>query len=413
MYVITFVSLVIFSAFFSSAETSLLSLNSIRLKHRAEKKNKKAKLLLRILRNPEEFFSTILIGNNIVNIVAASISTIFFTRIFYHKEELILLSSTIFTTFVILLFAEIIPKSYAFRYSEKLAFHYASPIRFFSCFFYPFVKIFSFLSNLFLKNANGKKGRKDITSEELKHFLSTEVALFKYNPDSLKMLNEIIDVWDRDIKSLMTPRMEIIAIDVDSSPDQFENSFINGGVSRFPLFRNNLDNIEGILNLKKVLPSLIRDGIKKDVLLKSAEKPFFITEFSSLNYVLKEFKENGQEIAIVLDEYGITIGVLTLNDIFGEILGEIDLEAEEIMESGKGVFVIKGSVPVEEVNSKLNIELPQRKDYSTFSGLFIFYFGKLPKRGDKININGFDMIVKKMGKWKIAEIKLILFRDTE
>jgi len=410
VYVITFVSLVIFSAFFSSAETSLLSLDSIKLKHKANKNDKKAKLLLKILKKPEEFFSTILIGNNIVNIVAASISTIVFTRIFFNNEKLILLSSTLFTTLIILFFAEIIPKSYAYLYSVKLSYLYAYPIKFFSYLFFPFVKLFSFLSNIFLKNSSGKIENKDITTEELKHFLSTEVAFFKYNPDSLNILNEIIDIGIRDVKSVMTPRMEIVALDIDAEDKLFEKTLLTGEVTKIPVFKNNLDNIKGIINIKRILPDIIKNGIKKEILVSSAEKPLFISEFSSLNYVLKEFKENGKEIAIVLDEYGTTIGILTLNDIFGEILGEMELEGEEITEMVRGTYSIKGSVPVEEVNYKLKIELPQKKDYSTFSGLFVFYFGKLPKPGDRININGYEMSVKKMGKRKIDEILLTILK---
>ncbi len=409
-YILIFIFLVLFSAFFSSAETSLLSLNSIRLKHDAKRKNKKAKLLLKILKSPEEFFSTILIGNNIVNIFAASISTIFFTRIFYYNEKLVLLSSTLFTTFIILFFAEIIPKSYAYRYSEKLSSYYAYPIELFSKLFFPFVKFFSFLSNLLIKKQR-KTEKKDLTSEELKHFLSTEVAMFKYNPDSLDMLNEIIDIGKKDVKSVMTPRMDFIAADIDSSEKEFKKVLISAGVSRLPLYKNSLDSIKGIINLKKMLPMLIREGIIRDKIIRKAEKPFFISEFSSLNYVLKEFRENGREMAIVLDEYGATIGLLTLNDIFSEMLGEIDLDSEEISEISNDILIIRGSVPVEEINYKLNTDFPQKKDYSTFSGLFIFFFGKLPKKGDSIELNRCRLTVEKMGKRKIDEIRLELNRN--
>ena len=403
-YILPFVILVLFSAFFSSAETSLLSLNSIRLNHKAKKGSKKAKLLLSILKNPDEFFATILIGNNIVNIAAASISTIFFTKIFLNDERMILISSTVFTTLIILLFAEIIPKSYAFRHGDKLSSIYALPIRFFSVLFYPFAKFFSYLSS-FLIPGKGKK-KKDITTDELKHFLASEVQFFKHNPDNLKMINEILDIGERDIKSIMTPRVDMIALDVSDSLEIFKKTIIDEGITKVPLYKDSLDNIVSVLYLKKIFPSILSKDIKNAKLKDLSEKPFFISEFSSINYVLKEFKKNKQDLAIVLDEYGTTIGIITLNDIFREIMGEFDIGRSSIEMRDNGVYLIKGELPVDEVNDQLHIELPMKKDFTTISGLFTYYFGRMPKTGSILNIGNCILEVEKMGDRKIMEINL-------
>ncbi len=405
-YILPFVILVLFSAFFSSAETSLLSLNSIRLNHKAKKGSKKAKLLLSILKNPDEFFATILIGNNIVNIAAASISTIFFTKIFINDERMILITSTIFTTLIVLIFAEIIPKSYAFRHGDRLSSLYARPIRFFSVMFYPAAKVFSFLTSILMPGKNKKRKKKEFTTEEIKHFLASEVQYFKHNPYNLKMVHEILDIGDRDIKSIMTPRLQIVALEVSQKAHHIKKLLIDKGISKVPLYEENLDNIVGVIYLKKVLPFILSKGYGKIKLMDIAVKPFFISEYSSLNFVVREFRKNNQDLAIVLDEYGIPIGIVTLNDIFREILGEFDIGKSSIKQNENGSYLIRGELPVEEVNDQLNIELPMKKDFTTISGLFTYYFGKMPKAGSKLNVGNCILQVEKMGDRKITEINL-------
>ncbi len=405
IYIIPFVLLVLFSAFFSSAETSLLSLNSIRLNHKAKKGSKRAKLLLAILKNPDKFFATILIGNNIVNIAAASISTIFFSKLFLNDDRMILVFSTVFTTLIVLIFAEIIPKSYAYRHGDKLSSLYALPIRFFSILFYPFAKFFAVLSSM-LMPGKGKGKKFEITPEELKHFLASEVQFFKHNPDNLKMINEILNAGDRDIKSIMTPRVDMVSIDLSEDLEEFKRIIIENEITKIPLYKDNLDNIVAVIYLKKILPFLISNKIQNIRLTDLAVKPFFISEYSSINYVLKEFRKNNQDLAVVLDEYGITIGIITLNDIFREILGDFNIEKSSIEEMENGLYLIRGELPVDEVNYQLNVELPMKKDFTTISGLFTYYFGKLPRKGSRINLGSCILQIEQMGERKILKLSL-------
>jgi len=405
-YLLPFFILVLFSAFFSSAETSLLSLSTIRLNHRAKKGSKKARLLLSILKNPDEFFATILIGNNIVNIAAASISTIFFTKVFINDDQMILVTSTVFTTLIVLIFAEIIPKSYAFRHSDKLSTLYARPIRFFSILFYPLAKIFSMLTSVLIPGKNRKRKAKEFTTEEIKHFLASEVQYFKHNPYNLKIVNEILDIGDRDIKSIMTPRLAIVALEVSEKPANLKKILIDRKITKVPLFKDSLDNIVAVIYMKKVLPLILAKGFTKIKLTDLAVKPFFISEYSSLNFVVNEFRRNNQELGVVIDEYGTTIGILTLNDIFREILGEFDISKQAIEQIEKDVYLIKGELPVEEVNDQLDIELPVKKDFTTISGLFTYFFGRLPKIGSMVRVGNYTLEVEKMGDRKIMEIIL-------
>lgn len=407
LYIIIFFFLIAFSAFFSSAETSVLSLNKIKLSHKAQKKKKKAVMLKEILEAPEEFFSTILIGNNFVNIAAASISTVLFTRLLTGHEELILLISTLATTVIVLFFAEIIPKSYAFRYSERLSYLYAYPIRFFTHLFYPLVKTTSFFSNLIFRTGSSPVEKKDLTIDEIKHFLSSEVELFRYNPDSLRMLYEIIDIAEKDIKSIMIPRLNVIALDETATMDDLMKIILEKKISKIPLFQGNLDNITGIVHTDNFIPLLMKGECLKFNLTDVAVKPIFISEYSSINYALKEFRKHDLNMAVILDEYGSTIGILTLNDIFRETLGEISISRQSIRRLGENRFVLKGSLPVEEINSILDVHLPEKKDYTTLSGMYVYHYGKLPREGSQIDIGGVQLTVKQMGKRKIDEVLLI------
>ncbi|MCX6584587.1 MAG: hemolysin family protein [Candidatus Aminicenantes bacterium] len=407
LHIVFFIVLLVFSAFFSSAETSLLSLNMIKLNLKAKKKKKKAVLLKKILKNPEEFFSTILIGNNFANIAAATISTVLFTRLLNSNDEWVLLISTLVTTIVILLFGEITPKSFAFRYSERMSYVYAYPIRFFTYLFYPLVKITSAISNFIFKKGSPRIEKKDLTIEEVKHFLSSEIQLFSYSPESLRMVNEILDIAEKDIKSIMTPRMNIVALDETAATDELIKIIAARRITKIPLYRDTLDNITGIVHMDKLITVLVAGELKKISLTDIAVKPIFISEYSSLNYALKEFKKYGLNIAVVLDEYGATIGILTLSDIFREILGEIEIGSHPIRQTGENRFLVNAGMAVEEVNAKLNIQLPEKKDYTTLSGMFIYHFGKFPKENSTITINDTVLVVKRMGKRKIDEILAI------
>ncbi len=412
IYGIIFIGLIIISAFFSSSETSILSINRIRLEHKAKKKKKKAVIISNILKEPDSFFSMILFGNNLVNIAAASIATLLTANILKLGDELTLIISTVFTTIIILFFAEIIPKTYAFRYSEKLAYSYAYPIRILSFLFSPFVFLIIKISNLFIPVKKPDDYIKTLTVEEIKYFLKTEIELFKHNPDVLKMVNEIIDLSTRDIKGIMTPRTDIIAIEEFSDPAELKDILLQKKISKIPVYRKNLDNIIGVLTIKSILHELVDKDLKKLNIVDMMIKPVFASEYSSINYVLDEFRRTKKDIAIILDEYGVTIGLLTIKDIFKEILGEIELK-KNILKISDTVYFIEGSCPVEELKSSFDLDLKESKDYTTISGLFIYHFGKFPQKNDQIEINNCILRVEIMGENRIVKLKLVINEESK
>ena len=407
-FLLLFFLLVLFSAFFSSAETALLTVSRIKLTHRAKKKDKKAILLTRILEKPEEFLSTILIGNNLVNVAAAAIATYLFTQYFKGNHSAQLFGATIFTTMILLIFGEVTPKAYGFRHAEKLSYLYIYLIKFFNLLFYPVVKSMALLLNFFFKKQKTKAwAKKELSLEEIKHFLSMETQLFKSNPETLNMLNEIIDISQKDIKAIMTPRTGIVALKESGGNRELKRIILEKNFSKIPIYKGKLDNITGIIDAHALLAAMLNEDFNHLELNKIAVKPIFVSEYSSLNYILNKFKKHKLNLAVVLDEYGSTIGIITLSDILSGILGDIDIGSKNIKKLNRNVFQFKGSTPVAEINSRLEMELPEKKDYTTISGLFIYHYGKMPQENARVKIKQNLLIAKKMGKRKIEEILLI------
>ncbi len=408
-YIICFVLLVFFSAFFSSAETSVLSLNKIKLNHKANKKDKTAQLLSRILHKPEEFFATILIGNNFVNIFAASISTVVFAKLIVDNEELSLLASTLVTTIIVLIFGEIIPKSYAFRHAETLSYTYAYPIKLFTYLFYPLVKIIGFFSALLFNKKEPHVEEKALSIEEIKHFLADQPTMVRYNPESLRMVNVIMDITEKDIKTIMTPRLNLVALEENAGIHELKKIILEKKLTNIPVYRGNPDNITGIIHDGDILSHLLVEDFDSLDIKTLQRPPVFVSEYSSLHYALKQFKKHHLNMAVIIDEYGATLGVLTLNDIFREILGEIKVGRNPIQSLKENTYIIRGNIPVDEVNDQLQVNLPEEVDYTTMSGLFIYHYGKFPKERCKLKLDDCTLIVKRMGKRKIEE--LVLIRD--
>jgi putative hemolysin len=404
--------LVLSSAFFSSAETALLSVSRIKLAHRAKKKDKKAMLLTRILEKPEEFLSTVLIGNNLVNVAAATIATYLFTQHFRGSHSAQLFGATIFTTLILLVFGEVTPKSYGYRHAEKLSYLYIFPIKFFNMLFFPLVKGLALMVNSFFNKYKNKSwAKKELSLEEIKHFLANETQLFKSNPETLGMLIEIIDISQKDIKAIMTPRTGIVALKENSSSQELKKIILEKKISKIPIYKGNLDHISGIIDSHSLLPAILNEDFNSLELKKIAAKPIFVSEYSSLNYILKEFKKHQLNLAVISDEYGSTIGIITLSDILSGILGDIAIGSKNIKKLDRHVYQFKGSTPIAEINSRLGIELPEKKDYTTISGLFIYYYGKMPQENARVKIKQNLLVAKKMGKRKIEEILLIGHED--
>ncbi len=214
-----------------------------------------------------------------------------------------------------------------------MSYLYVYPIRFFNLLFYPVVKGMALLVNFFFRRQKTNAWpKKELSLEEIKHFLSMETQLFKHNPETLKMLNEIIDISQKDIKAIMTPRVGIVAIKESGGMRELKKTILEKKFSKIPVYKGRLDNITGIIDSHVLLPAMLLEDFSQLELKKIAAKPIFVSEYSSLNYILNEFKKHSLNLAVVLDEYGSTIGIITLSDILRGVLGDLDIGSKNIQQ---------------------------------------------------------------------------------
>lgn len=401
---------ILLSAFFSSSETAFVASNPYKLDYLEKKGSKKAKLVHKMLKRMDNLLATILVGNTLVNTAAASISTFIFVSFITDKNQAVLLS-TLVTTFLILLLSEITPKTYTAYNPLKVSFLFVRPIKIFIVIFYPLVQFFTFFSRLIFPSSKKKilGLHSSLDEEEIRVLLSMGIK----GMSSLrkKMISGTLEIGSRPIREIMIPRPQVRAIERKSSLKEILETVLSAGFSRYPVFRGRLDNIEGFIHAKDIIPYFIDNkAFKIDGLIR---KPFFVPESASLEKVLLQMQEKAIHFAFVVDEFGNMEGIVTLEDIIEEIIGEIqdeyDKEAEEwISQLEENIYIVKGIASVKEVNQILPLKLPEKAEYTTLAGFFLYEFGRIPKEGDIVNYKGHKFMVEKMNKRHINLIRVVL-----
>lgn len=394
--------LLFFSAFFSGSETALLSLNKLRIKKLAKEGNENAIIVEELIKDPETLLTTILIGNNLVNIATASIATAIAISFFGNKGIGI---ATGIVTFMILIFGEIMPKSISAENAERISLIIAKPIRFFVKLFKPV----AYLINLVIPlTKRGKKHRILVTEDEIRLLVEMGEKEGVIEKEEKEMIKGVFEVGDMVAKEVMIPRVDMVCIEVNSSIDEALKLIRETGFSRIPVYEENRDNIVGILYAK----DLIRH-IDKKVKFKIRDimrPPFFIPETKSLRELLREMQKRKLHMAIVVDEYGGTAGLVTLEDIIeeivGEIMDEIDEEEKIIKKVAENEWLVNARARIEEVNEALGLEIPE-EEFETIGGLVFNKLGKIPRVGDHIEINGTKIIVEKMRDKRIRKVRII------
>ena len=406
---ILFFLFILLSAFFSSSETSFIAVNPYKLDYLEKKGSRRARLVKSMLERVDNLLATILIGNTLVNVAAASIATFIFVSFIPNKNHAVLLA-TLVTTFLILIFAEITPKTYAAYNPIKLSFLFVQPVRFFILIFYPFVKAFTFISRLIFPSSQKKeKGlRRSLSTEEIKVLLTMGIkgmSSFRKN-----MISGVLDIGSRPIREIMVPRPQVKAIEMKSSIQQILDIILSAEFSRFPVYKGRLDNIEGLIHVKDVIPYLV-DNIEFNI-NKVIRKPFFVPEPASLENVLLQMQETANHLVFVVDEFGHMEGIVTLEDIIEEIVGEIqdeyDPKEEWFSQVEENVYVVKGRASIKDVNQRLLLELPEKREYTTLAGFFLYEFGKIPQEGEVLSYEGYRFVVEKMSKRHINLLRIII-----
>ena len=394
-YIAVIVVLLAFSAFFSMSETAFTSVNQVRLKKMAKDGDKKAARALKILENYDKFLTTILIGNNLVNIGASSLATVMFGVILVgYASSTVSLTSTVVMTIIVLTFGEITPKTLAKKNPEKYAIKLCTTIHYIEVVFTPFSWIFTKFTN-----AIGRKGggSPTMTEDEL------EVMIDEIEDDGVieksegQLIKSAIRFDDTQVGEVFVPRVDVIAIPSDAAPDEVGAVFSSSGFSRIPVYRNSIDDIIGVVYAKEYYSNRF---CGKDLKLEDIVHPVkYVPETMSIATVLNDFQKSKIHIAVVLDAYGGTMGIVTLEDILEELVGDIWDESDTIQQDvspvGSSMFIVKGNANIFDAMETMNVDFdPEEYDDYSVSGYVMYKLGRYPVKGDSISTPRYDITVR-------------------
>ena len=399
--------LLIFSGFFSGTEMAYIVSSNLKIETKAKKNNPAAKNAHYFNSNPQAFFSAVLIGNNVVNVALSSLSAVFLASIFGLNE----LSILVLSTFLILIFGELLPKYFAGENADRIFLISALPLRIFSFIFYPFVIVASIITDKLtqLSNVEAHAINRLFDKEEIKDLVRESQQAGHVDKKESDIIRNVIELGDQRIYEAMTPRTDIIGVDINQSIREALTTFINSGFSKIPVYEENLDDIKGII--------LAKDMFKSPEDLKSIIREVsFIPETKNSFDVMNEFLDKKISIAIVVDEFGGTAGIVTIEDIleelFGEIKDEYDVDEEICRRIAANTFLFSGRLEIDFINEKYKLDIKDG-DYETLAGYIVSELGRIPIEGETIQIEKFTILISRASAQKIDVVKLIYNPDIE
>lgn len=394
------------SAFFSASETALMTLSKIRVKHLVSEKVKGAERIQRLLDDPGKLLSSILIGNNVVNIGASALMTSLFIA---KLGEAGVGIATAFMTVIVLIFGEITPKSLAAQNSEKVSFMIAKPIAGITYALSPVIKLLSFVTGFVISLLGGKPTGKQvsITEDELRTIVNVSHEEGVLEQEERTMIHNVFEFGDTKAKDVMTPRTDMVSLDCEATYEEVRDMFYTEQFSRIPVHEDSFDNIIGVITLKDFFFNIKNPA--HFVLKEQLRKPFFTYEYKMTSELLAEMRVAKTHLAIVLDEYGGTSGIVTIEDLIEEIIGEIEDEYDEEETDIKAIkedeYVVFGSARIEEVNDMLGLHI-ESEHYDTIGGFVVDMHGGLPDEGDRIEAGNAIFLIEKVDKNRIESIRI-------
>mgnify|MGYP001020106766 FL=1 len=394
------------SAFFSSSETALTSLNVFKIRQMEENGVENSSLVRRLTDDIGKVLTTILIGNNIVNIVTTTIATIFFTDLLGSSGAVV---STIILTLTILIFGEVTPKNIATSSSEKLALKVAKPIRFFDFILKPLSFFLQAITNFLTKIIIGENSQKGdlVTEEDLKTIVDVSEEQGVINDQESEIINNVFEFGDSDVEDIMTARTNMEAIAVDMEDKELKDFLKNCKHSRIPVYGKSIDNIIGILHMKDIVAFIAED---KDLNIEEMVRPaFYVYDNMHIFDLFKSMRGENVSLAIVIDEYGGTSGIVTIEDIVEELVGEIedeyDTHLETILKINDKEYLVNPSIHINDFNDYFDTDIEQIKNDS-IGGYLIDNLGRIPKLGDAIEVSGIKMSVLQIDRYKLEMLKV-------
>jgi len=397
--------LLLLSGFFSSSETGLMAINKYRLRHLANQGHRGAKLAQVLLRKPDRLIGLILLGNNLVNIMAASIATVIGIRLFGTNGVWI---ASLFLTVVVLIFSEVAPKTLAAVHPERVAFPASFILYALLKVFYPVVWLVNAMANLVLKPF-----RVHTNIELMEHLNREELRTLvkesgKQIPDDhQRMLVNILDLEQASIEDVMIPRQDIVGIDLDDDWDEILRQLTQTVYTRMPVYRDTIDQVEGLLHIRAVIAKLAHGELTFEDLKRSIRRPYFIPEGTALTQQLLEFQRRERRMGLVVDEYGDIQGLVTLDDILEEIVGEYTAESRarsrEIRLLEDGSYLVDGTVSLRALNRNMDWNLPE-DEASTLNGLLIEELGEIPTGKASLKIGAHIMTILEIKENVIGKV---------
>jgi putative hemolysin len=409
------VVLLVLSAIFSAFESAIFNASYIKLESLSKKSNL-AKKILSLKKRTDSVISTIVLGNNFVNILFSAIVTYLAIKIAESKnisQSLAVIVATIIATLVIVLFGETVPKSIGAYLSEKSSMKLYYPFMLFWFLFYPLALALSYITNGFLKLFHIKKRGKRIfdTQEEMLSMLEIGKEEGIIEKTEQKMLFSIFEFGDTLVREVMTPRVDIISLSVESTLDDVLKCIMNSNHSRIPIYENNIDNIIGILYVKDLFKIFSAKTEKTTDLQSILRNAYFVPETKRVDELFNEMQKNKIQIAMVFDEYGGLSGLITIEDILEEIVGEIqdeyEVEEKTSQKIGENAYLISGTLEVEDFNEHFNANFSD-EEATTIGGIILEKLGRLPNPGEEISINKFKFIISKIRNRRIVQVKVIV-----
>ncbi|MEL7596709.1 MAG: hemolysin family protein [Clostridiaceae bacterium] len=403
--IILLIVLLFFSALFSASETALMSLSKIRVRHMVESKVRGAKIVSKMIDNPNKLLSGILIGNNIVNIGASALATKLAMDFFGAAGVGI---ATAIMTVLVLIFGEITPKSLAANNAEKVSLKVSRLISMIIKLLNPIIIILTYITNFIIRMLSNKDSSRKpiITEEELKTMVDVSHEEGILELEEKQMIQNVFEFNSLKVKDVMTKRQDIVAVDIKCSYEQIKKVFIEEQFSRIPVYDEDIDNIVGMLYVKDLF--YYNDG-KNFKIEKYIRDVYYTFESKPITQLFSNMQKNKISMSVVLNEYGGTEGIITTEDLVEEIIGEIVDEYDEHMSNIESIndreFVVKGTTRLEEVKEVIGINL-QSKHLNTISGYVIDIFGKFPKDGESIEQSNIKFIVEESGRNRIEKLRL-------
>lgn len=395
--------LILLSAFFSSTETAMFSLSHIKARYLLEQKKKGAKTLNKLKDNSQRLLITILIGNNVVNIGASAFATSI--AIGFLKNNAVGIVTGVMTL-ILLTFGEIIPKSIATKHNESISLVVAKPILVLQTILFPLVVIFELMTN----KLTGKVKKPLVTEKELIAAVNIGEKEGEINEAEREMIHRIFKFNDIPVEKVMTPLPDIASVNAKAKIKDIIKTLLNKPYSRIPVYKKQEHNIIGILFLRDVMKAMTKKKNHKSV-KTIMQKPLFVPDTKKIDSMLRFFQNHKQHMAIVVDEYGAVRGLVTIEDVLEEIVGEILDETDKIeplfVKLSRNSYLVKGNRDIEELNKKFKLGI-KSKNFDTVSGYITSTLGKIPKHGEKINRKKFAFIVKEVGQKRVTSVKLIV-----